>query len=155
MAFLRVIVVERLASFPDLLDHAVRVVLLDEPLYPGVVVAGNDHKAVTVLEDLAVLVGAELDGLETSLTVALAVEPQRRGDIVPLAPLFDLFVDTAKHLLVPGGSLCEVHEAFYHRPAARPAVVTAPLPHVASACRRGPSPERWRRRNLQLYVCLT
>jgi hypothetical protein len=42
MALLRVLLVERLASLTGLLDGAVGLVLFDEPLHPGVVLAGDE-----------------------------------------------------------------------------------------------------------------
>ena len=108
------LLVERLTSFADLLDHPVGLVLLDESLHLGVVVSGDDHEAVASLHDLAVFVRAKLNGLEARLTVTLAVETHRRGDSMQFAALFDLFVDTAEHFLVPGRSLCEVHGVLYH-----------------------------------------
>ena len=102
--------VERLTGLADLLDHAVGLVLFDEPLDPGIVVAGDDQEAVAALEDPAIIVGAQLDHLETGHAVALAVETHRRSDAVAFAPLFDLFVDTTEHFLVLGGTLREVHE---------------------------------------------
>ena len=77
MALLRVLLIQGSASLADLLDHAVGLVLLDESLYPWVVVARNDHEAVPALDDLAVFVGAKFDLLEARLTVALAVEAHR------------------------------------------------------------------------------
>jgi hypothetical protein len=114
VALLRVVLVERLAGLADLLDHAVGLVLFDEPLHPGVVVAGDDHEAVATLDDLAVFVGAELDRLEAGLAVALAVKAHRRSDPMQLASPFDLFVDTSEHLLVAGCSLCEIHVFLSH-----------------------------------------
>jgi hypothetical protein len=108
------LLVERLTGLADLLDHAVGLVLFDEPLDPGIVVAGDDQEAVATLEDPVVFVGAQLDRLETGYAVALAVEAHRRSDAVPFASFFDLLVDTTEHFLVPGGTLCEVHEVFYH-----------------------------------------
>ena len=61
----------------------------------------------------------ELYRLEARLAVAFAVEPQRRGDPVSLASLLDALVDAPKHLLVPGGSLGEVHEGSYRRAGPR------------------------------------
>ena len=110
MALLRVLLIERPAGLADLLDDAVGLVLFDEPLDPGIVVAGDDQEAVATLEDPAILVGAQLDRLETGYAVALAVETHRRSDRMTLAPLFDLFVHTTEHFLVPGGTLREVHE---------------------------------------------
>lgn len=111
---LRVFLFERLASLADLLDHAMGVVLLDEPLNAGVVVTGDDHEAVAMLEDPTVFVGPELDRLETGHAVALAVEPHRRSDRMTFAPSFDLFVHTTERLFVLSRSLREVHEVFYH-----------------------------------------
>ena len=45
------LLVERLTGLADLLDHAVGLVLFDEPLDPGIVVAGDDQEAVATLED--------------------------------------------------------------------------------------------------------
>ena len=110
MALLWVILVERLSSLADLLDHAVGLVLLDEPLDPRVVVAGDDHEAVALFDDLPVIGGTELERLEARVTVAFAVEWERGGDVVQLAPFVDPLVDTAKHFLVPGRPVRKVHD---------------------------------------------
>jgi hypothetical protein len=93
----------------------VGLLLLDDALNPRIVVSRDDHEAVATLYDLAVFTGTELERLEAGLAVALAMKAHRRGDPMELGSLFDLFVDTPEHLLVPGCSLCEIHVVLYPR----------------------------------------
>jgi hypothetical protein len=64
---------------------------------------------VAALQKLPVFARPQLDRVEAAVAVALAVKPLRRLDPVQLGAGLDPLVDAPKHLLVPGGPLCEVH----------------------------------------------
>jgi hypothetical protein len=109
MALLGMIAVDLFACVPDLLDDEEGVAALHDLFDLGIFVPWNEHE-VEALPDYAFVIGrTHVDRVHAGGASAFTVEPQRRLDAMSFGSLLDPFVHVAEDLLVPGGSLREVH----------------------------------------------
>ena len=71
--------------------------------------ARYEDEAVRVGDDPLVIGTANVDLVETAGAITLAMERQRRINVLLLGALIDSVVDASEDLFVAGGSLSELH----------------------------------------------
>jgi hypothetical protein len=109
MALLGMIAVDLLACVADLFDDEEEVVALHDLFDLGIFVPWNEHEVEALADDAFVISRTHVDRLYAGSASAFTMEPQRRLDAMSPGSLLDPFVHVAEDLLVPGGSLREVH----------------------------------------------
>src|SRR6476646_3667904 len=105
------VAVDLLARLTSLLDDKEALVSLDDALDLLELVARDDDEAVALRGDPIVVRRSQLHVLEAGGLAALAVEGDRRRQLVALRALLDPLVDAAEDLLVSRGSFGEPHRA--------------------------------------------
>ncbi len=115
MALLGMIAVDLFAGVADLFDDEEGVAALHDLFDLGIFVPWNEHEVEALPDYALVLSRTHVDRLHAGGTSAFTVEPQRRLDAMSLGSLLDPLVHVAEDLLVPGGSLREVHGWRTHR----------------------------------------
>jgi hypothetical protein len=109
MALLRVVAIELLSGFPDLLDDEMAGMCFDDELDRRVFMPRHDDEAIPLACDALILGRADLHRLEARGTATFTVIRNGCVDVVELHAPFDLLVDAAKDFLVARSALREVH----------------------------------------------
>jgi hypothetical protein len=115
MAPLRVVLLELLTRLPDLLDHEVVRVPLDNLFHDVVFVARDDDETETLLDNTFVIAACDRELLDTRGVGALTVEWQPPFDVMLLSAFVDALVHGPEDLFVSRSGLRELHSPIIAR----------------------------------------